>query len=141
MTGEERTDFARIEADIAEIHSEFGIQELAFDPMHAPMLIDRIQDSGIKCIEIRPSVVNFSDPMKVLEAMILEGEITHDGNPCMDWMVSNVVTKEDPRDNVYPRKERPESKIDGPVAMIMAMNRAQAGEEEFVYHTESFLVV
>ena len=36
----------------------------------------------------------------------------------MTWMLSNVVAKPDAKDNVYPRKERPENKIDGPVALI-----------------------
>ncbi len=41
----------------------------------------------------------------------------------MRWMVSNVVCHRDAKDNIYPRKERPENKIDGPVATIMALNR------------------
>jgi phage terminase large subunit-like protein len=38
-------------------------------------------------------------------------------------MLSNVVTKLDAKDSGYPRKERPENKIDGPVALTMAMGR------------------
>ena len=44
-------------------------------------------------------------------------------------MVSNVVAKTDAKDNVYPRKEREENKIDGVVALLMALGRALAGEE------------
>jgi phage terminase large subunit-like protein len=39
-------------------------------------------------------------------------------------MVSNVVAHLDAKDNIYPRKERPENKIDGIVALIMALSRA-----------------
>ena len=39
-------------------------------------------------------------------------------------MISNVVAQLDAKDNIYPRKERPENKIDGPVALIMALSRA-----------------
>jgi phage terminase large subunit-like protein len=38
-------------------------------------------------------------------------------------MMSNVVARSDAKDNVYPRKERPENKIDGPVAHMMAQAR------------------
>jgi phage terminase large subunit-like protein len=38
--------------------------------------------------------------------------------------MSNVVSKTDRKDNEYPNKDKPENKIDGPVAMMMAMNRA-----------------
>lgn len=42
----------------------------------------------------------------------------------MGWMASNVVAHLDAKDNIYPRKERPENKIDGIVALIMAISRA-----------------
>ncbi len=40
---------------------------------------------------------------------------------CMNWMVSNVTAKEDANDNVFPRKEQKGNKIDGFVALLMAM--------------------
>jgi phage terminase large subunit-like protein len=43
-------------------------------------------------------------------------------------MMSNVVAHMDVKDNIYPRKERPENKIDGVVALIMALGRALAGD-------------
>jgi phage terminase large subunit-like protein len=39
-------------------------------------------------------------------------------------MASNVVAHLDAKDNIYPRKERAENKIDGIVALIMALSRA-----------------
>jgi phage terminase large subunit-like protein len=71
-----------------------------------------------------PTVQNFSAPMKELEALVLSGRLHHDGNPVMRWMISNVVCHRDAKDNIYPRKEKPENKIDGPVAAMMALNRA-----------------
>ena len=44
-------------------------------------------------------------------------------------MVSNVVCHRDAKDNIYPRKERYENKIDGVVAAIMALARAMVGEK------------
>ena len=43
------------------------------------------------------------------------------------WMLSNVVGHYDRKDNVYPVKERPENKIDGAIALIMALSRAMVG--------------
>ena len=55
-------------------------------------------------------------------------------------MVSNVVCHRDVKDNIYPRKERNENKIDGPVAAIMALNRAVHApvEEGHAYQTGGF---
>jgi phage terminase large subunit-like protein len=69
-----------------------------------------------------------SEPMKMLEALTLQGKLTHDGNPAMTWMISNVVCHRDVKDNIYPRKERDENKIDGAVAAIMALGRCLAGD-------------
>jgi phage terminase large subunit-like protein len=74
-------------------------------------------------IEVRPTVLNFSEPMKQLEALVLQGKWAFDGDPVLTWMVSNVVCHRDAKDNIYPRKERPENKIDGVIAVLMALNR------------------
>jgi phage terminase large subunit-like protein len=57
------------------------------------------------------------------------GKIAHDGNPALAWMIGNVVGHYDAKDNVYPRKERPENKIDGAVALIMAIGLSMAPDE------------
>jgi phage terminase large subunit-like protein len=55
---------------------------------------------------------------------VLQKKLVHDGDPVLGWMVSNVVAHLDAKDNIYPRKERAENKIDGIVALIMALSRA-----------------
>jgi phage terminase large subunit-like protein len=44
-------------------------------------------------------------------------------------MLGNVVGHYDAKENVYPRKERPENKIDGAIALIMALGRHMVAEE------------
>ena len=39
----------------------------------------------------------------------------------MTWMIGNVTAMRDAKDNVYPRKARDENKIDGVVALLMAL--------------------
>ena len=47
-----------------------------------------------------------------------------------------MVAQIDRKDNIYPNKERAENKIDGIVALIMAINRAiQPGDDD----SEDFL--
>jgi len=87
-------------------------------------------------------VQNFSDPMKTFEAMVFAGKIKHTGCPVMTWMVSNVVGHMDKKDNIYPNKEKPENKIDGVIATLMAMNRyMDRVEEESVYATRGLLTI
>ena len=57
-------------------------------------------------------------------SLLLQNKLIHDGCPVLGWMASNVVAHLDAKDNIYPRKERPENKIDGIVALIMGISRA-----------------
>ncbi len=117
-------DFGWIEADLIDLASRFEIRAVAFDPFQATQLSTRMIAEGLPMIEVRPTVLNFSEPMKTLEALVLQKKLAHDGDPVMGWMASNVVAHLDAKDNIYPRKERPENKIDGIVALIMAISRA-----------------
>ena len=117
-------DFSWIEADLNDLASRFAVQAVAFDPFQATQLSTRMMSEGLPMIEVRPTVLNFSEPMKTLEALVLQKKLIHDGDPVLGWMASNVVAHLDAKDNIYPRKERPENKIDGIVALIMALSRA-----------------
>lgn len=115
-----------VETDLKEWVSAYGAR-VAFDPGYGWDFCYRMTNDGLPMIEY-PSmpVTNFSEPMKMLEELVIKGAkdgktFKHDGNPAMTWMISNVVCHRDPRDNIYPRKERVENKIDGPVATIMAL--------------------
>lgn len=130
-------DFDLIREDHIALSKEVNLRETAYDPWQAQQLANELQREGLVLVELRPTVQNFSEPMKELEALVRSGRLHHDGNPVLRWMVSNVVCKYDAKDNIYPRKLRPENKIDGAVAAIMAMNRAMLAPEEetSVYET------
>jgi phage terminase large subunit-like protein len=68
--------------------------------------------------------------MKEIDVMVRQRRLHHNGDPVLAWMVSNVVCHTDAKDNIYPRKERPENKIDGVVALIMAIARWTVGDDE-----------
>ena len=59
--------------------------------------------------------------------LVQAGQVHHSGDPVLAWALSNVVGHFDRRDNVYPKKERLENKIDPVVATIMALGRAMMG--------------
>ena len=126
VTDGEMIDHRVIRDDVLELASRFDVTELAFDPDNATMLVRDLMDEGLTCVEMRPTLPNFSDPMKTLDGLIRSKRIAHNGDPIMTWAISNVVTRADAGERVYPRKERPENKIDPVVALIMALARATA---------------
>lgn len=115
----------RLRADACTLEQ---LREIPFDPFQATQLSGHMLAENLPMVEMRPTVLNLSEPMKQLEAIVLQGpdKFQHDASPAMTWMISNVVCHRDAKDNIYPRKERPEAKIDGPVAAIMGIGRAMA---------------
>lgn len=135
-------DYTIIRDDIVDDVEQFQVEELAFDQHQARMMVSELVDLGVNCVEVAPNVLNFSEPMKEIEALIRSRAIAHDGDPVYTWMLSNVTAKPDAKDNVYPRKEKPENKIDGPVAQIMAMARWMVDETTVsVYEERGILMV
>lgn len=125
----EMNDMTVIRDDILAIRDRHQLEEIAYDPDQARMMVSELQAEGIVCSEVTATMKNFSEPMKEMDGLIRERAIAHDGDPIFTWMLSNVVTKVNHRDQVYPRKERDENKIDGPVAHIMVLGRCMASDE------------
>lgn len=128
ITDGEIIDYDYILDDIMAFSSMFQVQEVAYDPHQATMLSTELTKRGVPVVEMRPTVLNFSEPLKTLESLIRVGKIHHDGDPIMAWQISNVTAKEDKKENVYPTKARRENKIDSVVALLMALARAMTVE-------------
>jgi phage terminase large subunit-like protein len=70
--------------------------------------------------------------------------IRHGGNPLFRWMVDNFAVAMDPAGNVKPDKKNAGDKIDGVVALIMALARATAARESegtSAYEDEGLMIV
>lgn len=131
VTPGEVIDMDKIEDDVIELRDNRDLQEVCYDPGHnATQWASHLDEEGLDMVEVRPSVMNFSEPLKWMEALVKAGRFHHDGNEIQTWMVSNVVVKYDAKDNIYPRKERPENKIDGVIAICTGLNRLLADENQ-----------
>ncbi len=82
-------------------------------------------------------IMAMSDPSKELEKHILSGNIAHGNDPVLSWMISNCVLYQDPNDNIKVKKEMDKNKIDGVIALIMALGRMKVngGLETSVYES------
>lgn len=116
-------DHERIEDDLREWLVEFDVQEVGFDPWGSVQLATRMMAEGAPMVQVQQSTKNFSEAMKEVEALMLSDRLHHDHNPVLNWMASNVSVKPDKNENIFPLKEHEDKKIDGMVALFMAMNR------------------
>ena len=118
------------------------IRELAYDPWQATQLAQECSKQGATAVEVRNTVVTMNPAMREMEAAIASGRFHHPASAPFTWMASNVVAKADGKDNIFPRKDQPEQKIDGIVACLMAIGRAYyAAPVDSIYETEELLVL
>lgn len=124
-------DYREILETAKEVHAVTPALESPIDPHGAANLSHQLEDEGLSPITITQNYTNMSDPMKELEAAIIAGRFHHDGNPIMAWCIGNVVGKHLPGndDVVRPIKQGDHNKIDGAVALIMAIGRAMLADQ------------
>jgi len=65
-----------------------------------------------------------SPPTKELMKLVLEQKIAHGGHPVLRWNMDNISIRTDPAGNIKADKAKSTEKIDGAIALIMALDRA-----------------
>ena len=127
VTDGDLTDFDVVADDMRKYCRRFDVQEIAFDPALSMYFAGKLIDEGLPLVEITQRAMFFTPPLIQVENLVHEKKLKFDGNPVMTWMVSNLVVKVSKFNELRaPTKERPENKIDGPIAMLMALGRALA---------------
>ena len=85
---------------------------------------------------------SMSAPCKLLESLVMSTKCHHGGNPVLRWMMSNVAIESDAADNIKISKKRSTEKVDGVVALVMALARAsQSGDTGSVYDNEGITIL
>lgn len=136
------TDYDFIEAQIARDRDEFMVKEIAYDRWNAQQLVNNLTTDGAPMITMGQGFASMSAPTKDLQRLVrigakVDGDghpvkpmVRHGGNPLMRWEVDNFAVAMDPAGNVKPDKANAGDKIDGVVALIMALSRALAAKEQ-----------
>jgi phage terminase large subunit-like protein len=130
-------DYEYIMAQASEDLRRFKVREIAFDPWNATAVSNRLTDEGAPMVEFRQGFVSMNPAMKTLEVAVQTARLNHGGNPALAWMADNLVATSDPAGNLKPDKGKSTEKIDGMVALLMALQRATlaGGTGESVYAT------
>lgn len=125
-------DYREILAEAIEANRAAPVECSPIDPHGATNLSHHLDEEGLTPITIIQNYTHMSDPMKELEAAIASGRFHHDGNPIMTWCMGNVVGRHlaGNDDVVRPIKQGDDNKIDGAVALIMAVSRAMVADRD-----------
>ncbi len=121
-------DLESIQQEVIIEYSAWQPAALAFDQAFALQMqqtIERAVGEGI-VVTVPQTAKELSDGMKEFGAAIVSGRVHHNGDPLLQMAIANVISRPDPNENEFPRKEKPENKIDPATATLIGMNRVMA---------------
>ncbi len=132
-----------IEQFIGELGDKYHIKEIAFDRWGAVQMTQDLDGMGFTVVPFGQGFSSMSPPTKELMNLVLAKQIAHDGHPVLRWMMDNVCVRTDPAGNVKMDKARSTEKIDGAVALVMALDRAirNQGGPQSVYDSRGLLFI
>lgn len=126
----ETIDYEFVYARIDEDAQKYNIVDAGFDRWGAQQIYQWAEKRGLTMVQIGQGYQSMSASMKELERMIVSLLLAHGDNPVLTWMAHNLVASQDPAGNYKPDKRKSREKIDGMVALIMALDRATRHDPE-----------
>ena len=133
--------YAYIEQFICKLNEKFNIREIAYDRWNASMMVQSLQDDGFTMVPFGQGFKDMSNPTKDLMRLVLEKSIRHNGHPVLRWNMDNIFVRTDPAGNVKIDKEKSTEKVDGAVALVMALDRAEKSNGGSVYDGRELLTL
>jgi len=130
---------------IGKIAVEYNILGIAFDRWRIDDLLNAMSRIGLEAyvdgkdearvgaIRMVPWGQGYSSMTQAVEAMevsILERKLIHDGNPCLTWNISNAMALSDAAGNRKLDKSASRFRIDGAVALAMALGLKSRDRKE-----------
>lgn len=128
-TGGNVVDYDRIRAKINELGKIYDIREIAIDRWNSTQLQTQLAEDGFEVTQFGQGFASMSAPCKEMLKLVLSGELAHGGNPVLRWMASNAAGEMDGAGNIKLSKKKSTEKIDGIVALVMALGRAMVMED------------
>ena len=114
-----------IERFICQLGERYNIREIAHDRWNATMMVQTLEDDGFTMVPFGQGFKDMSPPTKELMRIVLEHKLCHGGHPVLRWNMDNAYVRTDPAGNLKLDKEKSTEKVDGAVALVMALDRAQ----------------
>jgi len=131
-----------IEKFIEELGKTYNIEEIAYDRWGAVQMVQNLEGMGFTIVPFGQGYKDMSPPTKELMKLVLEQKIAHGGNEVLRWMMDNIFIKTDPAGNIKADKEKSTEKIDGAIALIMALDRALRNKNaDSIYNDRGILIL
>lgn len=134
-------DYGVVIRDIAEIISEFDISSIAFDRWRIEILKKEADAIGLSLplAQFGQGFKDMAPALDTLEAAMLNGKVRHGMHPVLTMCAVNAVVVKDAASNRKLDKSKATGRIDGMVALAMAMGAAAGDVVEQQDNIDDFL--
>ena len=133
--------YGHIRQFIGELGERFNIREIAYDRWNATMMVQTLEDDGFTMVPFGQGYRDMSPPTKELMRMVLEQKLVHGGHPVLRWNMDNVFVRTDPAGNLKIDKQKSTEKVDGAIALVMALDRAMKNQSTGSVYDERGLII
>ena len=119
--------------DLLEILTNYNVKMIAFDRWYSHGVVKDLINNGIPEDKLLPIGQGFKDaagPIQEFSRRINLRHLAHYGNPVLRWMCNNIAINMDAAGNVKFDKSKSTDKIDGMVALSMAIGAEMHHEEQ-----------
>lgn len=124
------TDYDVVREEIRNFAGSHDLREIPYDKWNATQLATQLEGDGATMVQFPQGFSGMNEPARLLESLVLTRRIRHGGNPVLRWMMANVAVKGGPNDTIRPVKGNPNARIDGVVALTMALGRAMVHQAD-----------
>lgn len=107
--------------ELMKLNEQVQIVQLTYDSWNATQFAISATENGLPLVPFSQSIASLNRPTKELARLIMSEKVVIYDNPIDRFCFQNVVIKRDYNDNERPTKESYNNKIDGVMAMIMAL--------------------
>ena len=125
-------DYEYVAYDIFQILKDLNVQQIAYDRWRMDILQKEFVNLGVELplVEFGQGFKDFSPAIDTLESELLNARVAHGNHPVLTMCASNAVITKDPTGiNRKLDKNKATGRIDGIVAMAMALGIAARHDE------------
>jgi phage terminase large subunit-like protein len=117
----ERVDYEQVQADVMQMCHESRVTEVAYDSRFAEHMAQNLTAAGISMVKTLQGE-QLTEALRKLSDIVTNSTLVHDGNPVMGWMAANLVVRPGRGGAIRPDKDKAAEKIDGLVALTLALD-------------------
>jgi phage terminase large subunit-like protein len=145
LTAGASVEYEQVAQELVQDCEDMQVREIAFDRWRIDVLKAELKrlDAELPLVEFGQGFKDMTPALEKLEELLLQGKLRHGGNPILRWCANNAVAVRDPAGNRKLDKSKATGRIDGMVALAMAIGRAvvQTKPQESIYMTRDLVVV